>query len=109
MPKKERESQSLPATVRPGDFALGSLRSRGAARAILEGEHHGTDYADCLACMLESLPMPEREHPEEKDAHWDEERNVFRFLHFSRAEHKRLGVEHYLKEKGVGSWGRKTQ
>lgn len=67
-----------------------------AARAKLEGERLWMDQVDCCACMWAGFPM--REHPEVKDAHWDEERKAFRFLNFSRAEHKRLGVEHYLEK-----------
>jgi hypothetical protein len=78
MPKIEQESHSLPATTNSGDFPLGSLHSSGAARAMLEGERTRTDQVDCYACMWAGFPM--REHPEVKDAHWDEERNVFKSL-----------------------------
>jgi hypothetical protein len=63
---------------------------RGAARAMLEGERPRTDQVDCYACMWVGFPMPGRDYPEVKDAHWDPERNVYKSLYFSRAEHKRL-------------------
>ena len=86
----QEEKASLPATdsaPKPGDFPIGSVKSRAAARAILTKRNEESCF--CGTCMFSGLPLPA---PEERDAHYDYETGEYKNLHHSPAEHARLGL-----------------
>jgi hypothetical protein len=95
---KSRKESPLPATFQgpnPGDFPLGSMESRAAARAIVRSSdttppsnvRDGT--LRCSKCCLSNLPIPP---PDKPDAHWDTSRGCYKNLHYSPEEHAALGL-----------------
>jgi hypothetical protein len=76
------------SAIRPGDFPLGSVESRAAARAVLNKQEQKR-YA-CRKCLIAGLPPLHA--PENPDAHWDSNLGVYKDLHHSPAEHDALGI-----------------
>jgi hypothetical protein len=54
---KPQEMFNLPATLRPGEFPLGSMESRAASRALLERMDQSTEK---IRVVVECIGTPEK-------------------------------------------------